>query len=104
MRREGRFVVPIGRHSLMNHVGVSGAELRDGTTTATDVAARLLGFGARMTLLWEWGARQALLNLASIGAHGDAPVLLRDYLDTVAAIPVDKRSVFEVLRREMEQK
>jgi hypothetical protein len=101
MRGVGRFVVPIGRHSLMNRVSLSVSGPRPSTEVVAQFAARLQRFSGGLTVLYEWSQRQALVNEAAIGAK-DAPAIpLPDYLSAVAALPVHKAAVFGELCREI---
>jgi len=98
MRREGRFIVPIGRHSLMNRVSVTGADLTAGRASATHAARRLVRFGGRITAAAAWGDERALANLAALDVEKSDTIALRDYLRRVAALGIDKAAAFQAMR------
>jgi hypothetical protein len=78
----GRCLVPIGRHSFMNGVGASAAQLR------TEGGARALAEGTR-TIVQR--------NLTELGFDNERDARLADYLDAVSSSALSPRAAFEAL-------
>lgn len=79
-RRHGRAVIPIGRHSLMAGVGISGSQLAkagDPRTEALveDFGAKALSLFGAMDHLDVWRDRELARRLEVLGkAKGDVPL------------------------------
>jgi hypothetical protein len=98
-RPDGRLVVPIGRHSLMNRTSLSVDSVWSRPQEVPEFAERLIELSAGITAVWEWGARQARAHLEALGLDGEPDVSLGEYLVRLAALPVEKEAVFAAMCR-----
>lgn len=81
-RQLGRYVVPIGRHSIMSGVAVRPAE--EGFTAAAELLADLtLDMIAGIDSTEEWARTVVARNLEVLGFEPDTDVYLGKYLWTV---------------------
>jgi hypothetical protein len=92
----GRCLVPIGRHSFMNGVGASAAQLR------TEGGARALAEGFAYLVgiersLEGWTRTIVQRNLTELGFDNERDARLADYLDAVSSSALSPRAAFEAL-------
>ncbi|HZQ66117.1 MAG TPA: hypothetical protein VFA66_12925 [Gaiellaceae bacterium] len=95
-RRQGRWIVPLGRHSAMHGDLLGGAEagIRE---HAEELAARIRTLGGGIDHLRRWATERTRHNLDTAGFRAGADVPLPAYLAAVAES--DKREAFEGLVR-----
>jgi len=82
----GRCVIPIGRHSLMNGVGLKGTDAKRNAAVKR-FAEELGSLFARVGWMDDWKGLAVRHNLVVLGAHPDHDLPLADYLDLVALAP-----------------
>ena len=95
-RSAGRCLVPIGRHSFMNGVGASAAQLRTegGARALAEQFACLLG---KESSLEGWARMTVQRNLTALGFDSEQDAALADYLDAVSSSALSPRAAFEAL-------
>ncbi|MGA2805621.1 MAG: hypothetical protein ABSF89_14740 [Acidimicrobiales bacterium] len=95
-RSAGRSLVPIGRHSFMNGVGASAAQLRteSGARALAEQFAYLLG---KERSLEGWARTIVQRNLTELGLDIEQDARLADYLDAVSGSALSPRAAFEAL-------
>ena len=86
-RYAGRCVIPIGRHSLMNGVGASAAQLR------SEIGAQ--AFADQLTTFF--GTTIVQRNLTELGFDTEHDTRLADYLDAVKGSVLSPTPAFEAL-------
>ena len=88
----GRPIVPIGRHSIMHGISLSGPPSRD----AIDVfVPRFKALFDRMPVVEGWAHDVVRMNIHDAGSPPDAPLPIRLYLDSVRRI--DRNARFDGL-------
>ena len=95
-RYAGRCVIPIGRHSLMNGVGASAAQLRS-EIGAQAFADQLTTFFGTMSGLETWACTIVQRNLTELGFDTEHDTRLADYLDAVKGSVLSPTPAFEAL-------
>lgn len=81
-RSFGHAVVPIGRHSLMHNVGLSGSDIEDSSAIQRFVSEQH-DLRDRTDRLEEWKVQRVLFNLEQLGLDPTEPVSLQHYLSCV---------------------
>lgn len=90
-----RRLVPIGRHSFMNGVGASAAQLRtEKGTRAWPSSSRSLG---KERSLEGWARTIVQRNLTGLGFDIGQDARLADYLDAVSGSALSPRTAFKAL-------
>jgi NAD(P)-dependent dehydrogenase (short-subunit alcohol dehydrogenase family) len=95
-RAVGRYVVPIGRHSIMNHVGGRGTDLASKEAVerfVQDVRTMIGGIDALAAIAGDVIAR----NLAALGFDAAADVPLTAYLRAVQQSDLTHHAAFVTL-------
>lgn len=95
MMRAGRWVIPIGRHSMHHAIGIQGADVDDAEIQRFADACTSLFEG--MDRLEEWRSLRLAVNLDALGFDDSPTVLLTTYL--AAAVRVDKAAARDELLR-----
>ena len=95
-RYAGRCVIPIGRHSLMNGVGASAAQLRS-EIGAQAFADQLTTFFGTISSLESWASTIVHRNLTELGFDTERDARLADYLDAVKSSALSPTTAFEAL-------
>jgi hypothetical protein len=93
-RALGRCAIPVGRHSLMNAVGLSSDEADP--VVIERFPAKLTGFFAAVGQVEEWRRTVVRENLAALGFPPGQEVRLSDYLNA-GRRRIDKQQAFERL-------
>jgi hypothetical protein len=94
-RAAGRWVIPIGRHSMMHGTMLGATASREAIEEFT---SEVEGLFASIDHLHEHASRRIRANLADAGLAGREAVTLDAYLEGVAAAGVRKEIAFERLR------
>jgi hypothetical protein len=94
-RSVGGPLLPIGRHTLMNHVGLSGEAAAD-PRACERVAAAATTLFERMDALHEWANKRLRENTGGLGFAPAVEVPLEDYLVRAEAV-LSKKDAFEAL-------
>lgn len=93
-RRTGGTVIPIGRHSLMAGVGLSGAAAKQ-----PDAIEALLdgleSLSVGIDLLHSWASKVVAENLRACGFRKGQEVSVLEYVDAIDELPVDKAQTFK---------
>ena len=92
----GRCVIPIGRHSLMNNVVVSTAQLQSGAAVRA-YTDQLHSLFVNMEDLRTWGRAVVQRNLAALGFDSEDDVALSAYLDEIKSSSLTQLAAFEAL-------
>lgn len=92
--RVGVCVIPIGRHSIMNGVGLRGDRAHDEDEVAAFVD-RMKGFLDTTDRLSDWATEIIRRNCARVALGDRDRVPISEYLEAVA--PLDRESAFEEL-------
>jgi hypothetical protein len=92
----GRCVIPIGRHSMMNGVAATGAQLA--TDDAIDAfTRRLTTFVERIDFLDAHACAAVERNLLALGFGVEHDVPLADYLAALERSPLSPEAAFRAL-------
>jgi len=81
----GRCVIPIGRHSMMNGLALSGTKARD-DGLVQQFASNTVTLVERMNWTDAWARRVITRNLTASGLASDDDVQLVEYLERVNAL------------------
>ena len=92
-QRYRRYLIPIGRHSMMNGFGLAGSEAQD-QVAVTQFVLRISGLVDRINLLKSWASTIVAENVRRCGFKEGTDVPLLEYLDALVRHPVDKADVF----------
>ena len=98
--RVGRPIVPLGRHSMMHGIGMSGPVKEDESEEIAAFCAAANGLFGMIERLEEWSRLRVGFNLERLGFDRDEPVALTRYLERTArcADPdVSSEASFEAL-------
>ncbi len=90
--RHGRYVVPIGRHSVHAGCVLTSSDVMD-LVRVQIFSDAFVGAAGAMTVLREWAGEAVRLTLAEIGIAPDGRVSLPEYLNRARAV-VDKAERF----------
>ena len=82
--RAGRPIVPLGRHSMMHGIGMSGPVKEDESEEIAAFCAAAGGLFQAIERLEEWSRLRVGFNLERMGFDLDAPVALTRYLERAA--------------------
>jgi hypothetical protein len=104
-QRCGRTIIPLGRHSIMAGVSISGREIADGSPVEPKIdnfSTSARGLFASMDHLEAWRRRTVAGHLKILGATGDVPVAtyIRELsrLADTGVESLDKEKTFQGLR------
>lgn len=97
-RTAGRLVIPIGYHSIVNGVSLSGARVAPEALSA--FSDQLLALFREQGGLWAWADRVVVSNLAHLGLPTASDVGLSEYLAAVGRSSLCSELAFADLRRE----
>ena len=80
-----RTIVPIGRHSMMHGIGLSGPATgtAEDDAAVTEFCASANGLFRAIDRLEEWAGERVAYNIYRLGLDVDAPVRLTEYLDCI---------------------
>jgi len=95
-QRHQRYLIPIGRHSMMNGVGLAGSAAQD-QTAVKEFTLRVSGLSDRMDVLKCWASTIVAEHVRARGFKEGRDVPLLAYLDALIRQPVDKAEAFERL-------
>jgi len=84
-RNAGACVVPIGRHTLMHGIGVTGDDAVRDPTLLKAFAAAASDFLGKQNHVSEWAHEIVRRNCATCALAGDNPVPISTYLEAVAS-------------------
>jgi hypothetical protein len=82
--RAARPIVPIGRHSMMHGIGMSGPVKEDETEEIEAFCAAANGLFRMIERLEEWSRLRVGFNVERLGFDLDTPVALTRYLERAA--------------------
>ena len=102
--RAGRAIVPIGRHSLMHGIGISGPVKEEESEEVAAVCAAANGLFEAIDRLHEWARLRIAFNVERLGFATDVPVGLIEYLARIPASDdpdLCPAASFEALKRRM---
>ena len=88
-QRHRRYLIPIGRHSMMNGFGLTGSETQD-QAAVKEFMLRVGSLVDRITVLKSWAATIVAEHVRTHGFEEGRDVPLREYLDALVRQPVDK--------------
>ena len=93
--RAGTCVMPIGRHSLMNNVGLSSDQAHDDAEVEA-FAESMQGFVRATRRVAEWAAEIVRRNCARVGIADRDVVPIGEYLEAVSQL--DREAAFEAMK------
>jgi hypothetical protein len=102
--RAGRPIVPIGRHSMMHGIGMSGPVKPDESEEIAAFCAAANGLFEAISRLHEWARLRIGFNIERLGFGADVPVRLVEYLVGIDASDdpeLCSEAAFEALTRRM---
>ena len=88
-----RYLIPIGRHSMMNGFGLAGSEAQD-QVAVTQFVLRISGLVDRINLLKCWASTIVAEHVRTRGFKEGQDVPLTEYVDAIVRHPVDKADAF----------
>ena len=100
----GRPIVPIGRHSLMHGIGMSGPVKPDESEEIAAFCAAANGLFEAIGRLHEWARLRIGFNIERLGFETDVPVRLIEYrvgIDASDDPELGSEAAFEALTRRM---
>ena len=102
--RAGRPIVPIGRHSLMHGIGMSGPVKPDESEEIAAFCAAANGLFEAIGRLHEWARLRIGFNIERLGFETDVPVGLIEYrvgIDAFDDPELASEAAFKALTRRM---
>ena len=95
-QRHRRYLIPVGRHSMMNGFGLTGSQALD-QAAVKQFVLHVSGLVDRIHVLTSWASTIVAEHVRTHGFEEGADVSLLEYLDALAQHPVDKAKAFERL-------
>jgi hypothetical protein len=102
--RAGRPIVPIGRHSMMHGIGISGSVKEDESEEIEAFCAAANGLFEAINLLHEWARLRIAFNVERLGFDPGVAVPLPEYLariDGKEDPELGSEAAFEALKRRL---
>jgi hypothetical protein len=95
-QRHRRYLIPVGRHSMMNGFGLAGSEAQD-QAAVTQFVLHISGLVDRINLLKSWASIIVAEHVRTRGFEKGTDVSLSEYLNALVRHPVNKADTFERL-------
>lgn len=92
-QRHRRYLIPVGRHSMMSGFGLTGSETQD-QAAVTQFVLRVSGLVDRIKVLKSWASTIVAEDVRRCGFEEGADVPLTEYVHALVRHPVDKADTF----------
>lgn len=99
-QRHRRYLIPIGRHAMMNGFGLTGSETQN-QAAVTQFVLRVSGLVDRINVLKSWASTIVAEHVRTRGFEKGRDVPLREYVHALVRHPVDKVDAFARLTRQL---